>query len=110
MKPAAKRKWVKGLLKNIRQGQGALCQRDKEGKLAYCCLGVAKKEVLGQKPKRKGFVEMDEGGNVFELETFLTHEEIKDVGITEEIQEQLADLNDAGVPFPVIAGFINANL
>jgi hypothetical protein len=53
---------------------------------------------------------MDEGGNVFELETFLTHEEIKDVGITEEIQEQLADLNDAGVPFPVIAGFINANL
>lgn len=90
MNPKLKKKWVKALMSGeYEQGDSALFSGGK-----YCCLGV-----LGN---ICGYPHLS--SDIY-LETGPLYEELPF-----EVQEQLAYLNDHGVPFPVIAGFIQENL
>lgn len=88
-----KAKWVKALRSGkYPQGEGVL--RSYAG--AYCCLGVlceafgasAEKIVARNFPWNAGYNEL----------------------IPSEIAHELADMNDDGVPFEMIAGFIQETL
>jgi hypothetical protein len=113
MNKRIKAKWVKALLSgDFDQTRGAL--KDSNG---YCCLGVLR-DVLKPGSLLKG----PDGAEMLHP-TFR-----KEAGLTFEEQKGLADLNDAagtyidihtprggwvnleGIPFEVIAGFIDANL
>lgn len=92
MKPAIKQKWVKALMSgDYLQGRERLITAD--GK--YCCIGVLHKVVLGCEPP--DLYEDQEGGAA-------------PLGITDEMTTEFAYMNDDGVPFEVIAGFIQENL
>lgn len=82
-----KAKWVKALMSGkYKQGTRWLYNRGK-----YCCLGV-----------------LDEVGRLnSERRDYLA---AAGCGIPISIQKKLANMNDSGIPFPVIAGFIQENL
>jgi hypothetical protein len=88
--PKVKAKWVKALRSGkFRQNTlGHLkLQMGPKGDAEYCCLGVARELKLASKCNN---------GDEFVLRKFLPL----------QIQEELARLNDWGVPFEVIAGII----
>ena len=86
-----KKKWVNALLSGkYKQGKNALNHSRR-----YCCLGVAVKACDGRTPLNQGWL------NPSDLRRF---------GFSERIQEELASLNDAGVPFDMIAGLIDEAL
>ena len=93
MNQAMKRKWVKALLSGkYQQGLNGYLHRGGE----YCCLGVARSVCLGD----------DHDGP----EGWLSDEEASELGISQNVQGKLADLNDSGVPFDIIAGLIDEAL
>ena len=99
MNKKLKEKWVAGLLsEDYEQGQGLL-----RGDGKFCCLGVLR-HVNDPKDKTKW---TNSYGGALDL---LSLERLRAFGLTEGIQSQLAELNDHGVPFPMIAGFIQENI
>lgn len=82
-----KAKWVKALMSGkYKQGMDALRS---DGK--YCCLGVL--------------------AEIIRYEGIVSHTYILgNTPVPFSIQTELAGLNDEGIPFPVIAGFIQENL
>lgn len=85
-----KDKWVKALMSGkYEQGRDCLVSGDR-----YCCLGVLG-DVYGY-PR-------------LEFDAYL-HDTHLERELPNEIQCELAGLNDEGIPFPVIAGFIQENL
>jgi len=99
MNKKLKGKWVAGLLsEDYEQGQGLL-----RGDGKFCCLGVLR-HVNDPKDKTKW---TNSYGEALEL---LSDERLKEFGLTDDIQRELAGLNDSGVPFPMIAGFIEENI
>lgn len=84
-----KKKWVEALLSGEYE-QGAGCLED-EGK--YCCLGVLC-DVSGVYSEGTGYLCVDDD--------FIL--------LPKEEQEELASLNDYGVPFDMIAGLIDEAL
>lgn len=92
MNKSIKRKWVAALLSGeYEQGSYWLC---KDGK--FCCLGVLDK-ACGLNSGGSRSLPSSVGTAVFG-------------GDEEEVQSQLADLNDSGVPFDMIAGLIEEAL
>ncbi len=90
-----KTKWVNALLSGAYQ-QGAECLH-MDGK--YCCLGVLHKELTGRDPGALwGSNEDDE-----RAQDALGKER-------KVVARELADLNDSGVPFDMIAGLIDSAL
>jgi len=87
MDQAIKRKWVKALL----SGEYEQCQNTiydiKEGR--YCCLGVLSATIQG----RNGYILYP-----------------SDSVLPAPIRDALAGVNDAGVPFEMIAGLIDEAL
>ncbi len=97
---AQKRKWVAALRSGwYLQGRGRLCTVDGE----YCCLGVLQNEIYGD----AGWVE-ELNGNF--LVGSLWSAAISSDLLPEEVQIELALLNDNGVSFPEIADWIEANV
>lgn len=94
MKPELKRKWVKALLSGeYKQGHGKLYDGRR-----FCCLGVL----------RQVNDHMDDRCTTFG--TMLVPAQLREFGLTEREQVQLANLNDEGVPFDMIAGLIDEAL
>ncbi len=94
MNSKLKRKWVSALNGGrYRQGKNRLMENGK-----YCCLGVLRSVNDPADFRKRNFCE------------FLTVDQLKEFGLTHQIQLDLADLNDNEIPFTVIAGFINENL
>jgi len=93
-----KAKWVKALRSGeFNQRRGALYRKERPGfEAGYCCLGVLAK-VKGRS-----------------IDDLLNADFLEDVGINrclnQDTQICLAQLNDAYVPFEMIAGFIHENL
>lgn len=88
MDKALKTNWVKALCSGkYKQGKHSLKRGSK-----YCCLGVLG-ELMGMEEK-----------NLVSKAWIST----KKMSFTK--QEKLANLNDSGVPFEMIAGFINENM
>lgn len=86
-----KAKWVEALVSGkYQQGNGLLRDASTGG---YCCLGVLC-EVAGARPYQ------------IEATTFPWHAGFKGL-VHQDIAYELADMNDDGVPFEMIAGFIN---
>lgn len=80
--------WVKALMSGkYDQGKGWLYAMGG----GYCCLGVLD-EIADLRSPRTDFIPSVR------------------CGIPMPVQKQLAKLNDEGIPFPVIAGFIQENL
>lgn len=91
-----KKKWVKALVSGeYKQCHGALRRANAHGK-RFCCLGVAR-NILDPISRRG-----DAG--------CLVDEHANKIGLDHLIQAELASMNDAGVPFEVIAGFIDQHL
>ena len=91
MNKSLKKKWVKALCSgDYKQGVGKLWNAKNNG---YCCLGVL--AVL-------------DGGR----EEFFLHDcgYAPNCNLSWDVQRQLSRLNDAKVPFEVIAGFIQENV
>ena len=85
-----KRKWVEALCSGeFNQGDGQLRNDNR-----YCCLGVLGSIAVFPYSAEGGFL-CKSGVYVF---------------LPEKIQEALAELNDDGVPFEVIAGLIDCAL
>lgn len=95
MNQTLKRKWVKALLSGkYQQDTGALkCGR------FYCCLGVLR-EVADKHDTRSRS----------NLGTWLDSDQLTEFGLSVQEQLQLGFLNDHGVPFEMIAGFIQETL
>ena len=99
MNKKLKPKWVNALRSDdFQQGMGVLRTRD--GK--FCCLGLLR-YINDPKDKTK---RRDHFGPV----ELLSDERLKEFGLTRRIQRELAAMNDEGVPFPVLAGFIEENI
>lgn len=106
MNPELKQKWLAALRSgNYRQGQGQLHNADNQ----FCCLGVLCDIV---DPSR--WSDRDGGESYVYLgltcismpaESFLS-----DVGLTQLVADELADLNDHGATFTEIADRIEAEL
>lgn len=94
MNQKLKAKWIKKLRSGeFIQGKDCLFR---ESNNSFCCLGVARTILTDKKGSRNGFDE------------FLNMSQANELGgITYKVQEGLAEMNDAGVPFEIIAGFIN---
>ena len=92
-----KRRWVKALLSGeYEQGRDRLLQ---DGK--YCCIGVFHRIHTGRDPD----ILWDGSSDDIAVQTAL-----KDGGLTNEGITAIADINDAGVPFDMIAGLIDEAL
>lgn len=89
-----KRKWVDALT----SGMYAQCKNGLRRGGGYCCLGVARYAI----PELSKFQ--------FDNKGYLLDEELDVMGITDEDQGALANLNDHGVPFDMIAGLIDEAL
>lgn len=91
-----KKKWVKALVSGeYKQCRGVLRRADAHGE-RFCCLGVAR-NILDPLSRRG-----DAG--------YLVDEHANKIGLDSLVQAELASMNDAGVPFEVIAGFIDQSL
>ena len=99
MNKELKAKWVAGLLsEDYEQGRALL-----HGDGKFCCLGVLRHiNNPDDITKRTNFC-----GEESEL---LSRERQNEFGLTLLIQDELSFMNDHGVPFPMIAGFIQENL
>jgi hypothetical protein len=96
MKKSFKTRWLKALASGIyKHGTGRLRLEDVAGKFSYCCLGVAR-EVF----KLKG----TSGG------AYLTEESLEKLGLTEEEQNKLANLNDESKSFRPVIRYITQKL
>lgn len=95
MKKELKRKWVKALLSG-KYKQGKYWLRN-EGK--YCCLGVLR--AVNKPGDKRSALGMD---------CLLTRDQLKETGLSIQAQSKLVELNDAGVPFDMIAGLIDQEL
>jgi hypothetical protein len=93
-----KAKWVKALMSG-KYKQGVDGRLHNWAMNTYCCLGVLRHV---NDPKDISYRHFDEQPNGWI--------DIKKFGLSHKIQEGLAEMNDDGVPFPVIAGFIQENL
>lgn len=92
-----KREWVKALTSGeYKQGKEALRYRQ-----WHCCLGVARHAI----PKIDDLNDSDTRNN-----GWLEGNELRALGITNQVQRELAQLNDEGVPFDMIAGLIDEAL
>lgn len=92
MKKRYKNKWVKALHSGkYRQGTGALCRQGKPRE--YCCLGVA-----------RSLFKLGSDGE------YLSESALAEIGLTEEQQWKLADMNDAGHSFAAIGEYIEERL
>ena len=99
MNKKLKAKWVAALLsEDYEQGQGLL-----RGAGKFCCLGVLR-HVNDPKDKTKWTTSYGEALDLLSLER------LRSFGLTDGIQRQLGAMNDLGVPFPMIAGFIQETL
>ena len=99
MNKKLKAKWVAGLLsEDYEQGRSALHAFGK-----FCCLGVLR-HVNDPKDKTKW---TNFCGEESEL---LSREMQNEFGLTLLIQDELSFMNDHGVPFPMLAGFIEENI
>ena len=89
-----KKKWVKALLSGeYKQGVSMLYS---EANNKWCCLGVLGDVIGFPKDRLRGGC-------------FLTHKYAVN-GMPLRLQGRLADLNDEGVPFDMIAGLIDGAL
>lgn len=95
MKKAIKEKWVKALVSGKYQQGLHVLMDDCDGTPRYCCLGVLQQVC--------GLHDNDE-------EAYLDDKNEAKVQLTREQQRGLAVMNDSGVPFEIIAGFIQENL
>ena len=85
--------WIKDLLTTkVKQGKGALSSKSGD-----CCLGRVNKVCKLGFPGEQGF--LNTGMGIYRNRKYLF--------LPYQVQNGLARLNDAGVPFPVIAGFID---
>ena len=103
MKKTFKKQWVEALRSGkFRQGAGALYE-DR----TYCCLGVlCKVSGMDARSIRK-VTDPDEDGTT---NSTLGPELLKKFGLTDEEQCHLAEMNDDGKSFKVIADHIDATL
>jgi len=99
MNKKLKAKWVAALLsEDFKQGCAAL---HADGK--FCVLGVLR-HVNNPDDVTKW---TDPFGNTLEM---LSIESLNECGLTNDIQRELAGLNDIDVPFPMLAGLIEETL
>lgn len=97
MNQTIKKKWVKALLSGeYEQGAGKL--KTSSGK--YCCLGVLR-DVINPSDSsfRHSFFDAPN--------SYLSETLAEKIGITNDVQTELAKLNDQRVPFEMIAGLID---
>jgi len=83
-----KAKWVKALM----SGKYEQCKGALRFDGAFCCLGVLDEITNGKYLVNNGSV-LNQG-----------------CGLRKSTQQELPEFNDEGIPFPVIAGFIQENL
>lgn len=89
-----KAKWVKALRSgDYKQGAGWLWRRGR-----FCCLGVLR-DIAHPRS------DLDRGA-----ESLLCDRHLKEFGLTDDQQRELADLNDKGNTFGEIATYIEKNL
>ena len=95
MTKAQKTKWIKALRsgKYKQSTEGYLRSIIEDNQLAFCCLGVAC-EIGITNAQKNSFYTVE---NTFTEDKFLP----------EHVQVCLAELNDDGIPFEVIAGVID---
>lgn len=103
-----KAKWVKALRSGeYLQGSGVL--KDMIGEEAlYCCLGVLKACVPGLQAAREN-AKIPSGG-VCDKNSLLNFTQAARLGVSSEIQNHLAHMNDTGKSFDTIATYIEENL
>jgi hypothetical protein len=108
--------WIKALLSGkYKQAKGQLRKLDSRDNVkGYCCLGVAC-DIINPKGwgKRQNFERLEEhdlGSGLLDDEGLekLFGDDMP--SFTYEFQEQLANLNDASVPFELIAGTIHEEI
>lgn len=103
-----KKKWI-AALRSGKYKQGTRGLYTLHGN-SYCCLGVAAK-VLGKViPEESGMLDSGHGINTSGIPPILIGCYSATNDIPDNIPSAFAVLNDNGVPFEVIAGFIDANL
>ena len=103
MTPARKQQWIDALQSGkYRQGDSTLHHSFKR---TYCCLGVYLKEVERVPNNILAFQPMPSD---LEHEKSITKKQARFLPV--QIINALASMNDRGVPFDVIAGFINENI
>lgn len=88
------------------QGKGFLCQEDEAGNLGWCCIGVlnhyAVTEGVIPRPHRCDDGVLQFGASTTHAEGIVLHW----VGITEDVETHLINLNDGGTPFVDIAKYL----
>lgn len=104
MDPGAKRVWVDALEGRILNPQGIRYRRTTgslycPGQDAHCCLGVL--QSLGTRSRRR---------EDWWLSGFLTKRAERASGVPAVVQKFLANCNDAGASFEVIASWIRKHL
>ncbi len=92
MDKTLKAKWVRALLSG-RFEQGSCLLKDYDGK--YCCLGVLNEIAALGMPEKVSYLSDTVG---------------KRIGIPHDVQVVLAEANDDGVPFEMLAGLIDSAL
>jgi hypothetical protein len=109
MDTKVKKQWLKALRSgNYTQGQNRLAQRKQHSKTMYCCLGVLCDITPDLRRRRVRHVD---GIVAFaDAETFLPSDFAQKIGLDQDAQIKLANLNDGGEDFNTIAHYIEENL
>lgn len=98
MDKTLKKKWVAALISGkYKQFTDGALRRNGQ----FCCLGVLRHV---NNPRDNSYCAQ------YIPSAMLTHKHLEKFGFDFECAEELAAMNDAGVPFPVIAGFIQENM
>ena len=95
-----KKKWVAALRSGeYKQGKAALCNNGR-----YCCLGVLQDVAPRKDVTDESYLIPDTClGDLEETREYARR-------LPKHVQKALASMNDTGVPFEVIAGFIEENI
>ncbi len=107
-----KAKWVEALRSGkYKQTRSALIETREDGARAFCCLGVlcdSAGALWESVDEERGYLE----GMAIRASdgSFLSHSVLDLVGFDHSTQRTLANMNDAGKPFPEIADYIEKNL
>lgn len=110
--PELKTRWVEALRsKKYTQGHHVLKEEQKDGSLAYCCLGVLC-EISGIQneivPSSKRFSFSDKDGSTYQA--YLPPSFKRQVGLSSDMETRLGTMNDGGDSFEKIADFIEEKL
>lgn len=97
MNAKLKKKWVDALMSGAyEQAEGGLVSTDREGEVyGYCCLGVLAAASGAPITSIRAQTHLLECTGISALDR-----------LNMEVKEELADMNDSGIPFEVIAGFV----